>query len=252
MTYPVGPAPDGAFVVGSDYGQSITEASAKAIMTGGVKTSWTGAQDGFKGQFTEIDDRFEDFQRYLDSQIDYLKNVSGYCNLVMSKDWSITGGGSGATPIPFDDYLGQYKNASPYKGKFTPSSKDRHGILLEAPGTWQADGRITMGPGNGVVNVELYLSLWDLQTRTLASEGFLSTSTPPSGGLWKSDTLMQSFIVPEGGRYVVCFSIAHGGAWWPLKGGDRFSRLSVSRWDIDGGGRMGGTGDATQNGGSYD
>ncbi|NKR52993.1 hypothetical protein GS481_02255 [Rhodococcus hoagii] len=32
MTYPVGPAPDGAYVVGSVYGQDITEESAKTLM----------------------------------------------------------------------------------------------------------------------------------------------------------------------------------------------------------------------------
>jgi hypothetical protein len=195
-------------------------------------------------------DTFHDFQRDLNKEINYLKNVSGYCNLVMSKDWSLTGGGNSATPIPFDDHLGQYKNASPYKGKFTPSNKERYGILLEAEGTWQADARVTTGPGNSVVNAELYLSLWDLKTRSLASEGFLATATT-SGGMWRSNTVMQSFIVPEADRYVVCCSIAHGALWWPVKGGDRYSRLSVSRWDVDGKGRMGGTGEP-QSGGNYD
>lgn len=199
-------------------------------------------------------DTFRDFQRELDAQIDYLKNVSGYCNLVMKKNWTVAGGGNSATPIPFDDHLGQFKNARPYKGRFTPSNKERHGILLEAPGTWQADTRVTAGPAgplSGGTKMEVYLSLWDLETRSLASEGMHATSTV-SGGGWRSNTVMQSFIVPEANRYVVCSSVAHGALWWPILGGDRLSRLSVSRWDIDGGGRMGGTGDATENGGNYD
>jgi hypothetical protein len=48
MTYPVGSAPDGAYVVGSKYGSDITEASAKAIMTGKTKTAFGNAQDQHK------------------------------------------------------------------------------------------------------------------------------------------------------------------------------------------------------------
>jgi hypothetical protein len=45
MTTPNGSAPDGAYVVGGQYGQDITEASAKAIMTGKTKTAFGNAQD---------------------------------------------------------------------------------------------------------------------------------------------------------------------------------------------------------------
>ena len=48
MTYPVGSAPDGAYVVGGNFGQDVTEASAKAIMTGKTKTAFGNAQDQHK------------------------------------------------------------------------------------------------------------------------------------------------------------------------------------------------------------
>ncbi|MBM4567801.1 hypothetical protein GS966_28815 [Rhodococcus hoagii] len=51
MTYPVGPAPDGAYVVGSDYGQSYDETNAMALMTGGVRGSFSDAQDRFKAEY---------------------------------------------------------------------------------------------------------------------------------------------------------------------------------------------------------
>ena len=48
MTTPGGSAPDGAYVVGGRYGQDVTEASAKAIMTGKTKTAFSNAQDQHK------------------------------------------------------------------------------------------------------------------------------------------------------------------------------------------------------------
>ncbi|MBM4518334.1 hypothetical protein GS491_22665 [Rhodococcus hoagii] len=57
MTYPVGPAPDGAYVVGSVYGQDITEESAKTLMAGGAKVKWQQAQDDFRGRVDPIDER---------------------------------------------------------------------------------------------------------------------------------------------------------------------------------------------------
>jgi hypothetical protein len=45
VTTPNQSAPDGAFTVGTRYGQDITEDSAKATMTGGVVTSYANAQD---------------------------------------------------------------------------------------------------------------------------------------------------------------------------------------------------------------
>lgn len=45
MTSPNQPATDGAYVIGSNYGSDITEDSAKALMTGGAKTSFENAEE---------------------------------------------------------------------------------------------------------------------------------------------------------------------------------------------------------------
>lgn len=50
MTTPGITAPDGSFVLGSEYGQDITEASAKSLMSGGVKTSFGGAQTALNNE----------------------------------------------------------------------------------------------------------------------------------------------------------------------------------------------------------
>ncbi|WP_306358899.1 MULTISPECIES: hypothetical protein [unclassified Nocardia] len=57
MTTPGQGAPDGAFVVGGRYGQNLTEESAKAIMKGGVVSSFESAQGVAHGAYNNrIDD----------------------------------------------------------------------------------------------------------------------------------------------------------------------------------------------------
>ena len=48
MTTPGISAPDGAYVVGSRYGQDVTAESAKALATGGARGAFGGAQNAFK------------------------------------------------------------------------------------------------------------------------------------------------------------------------------------------------------------
>lgn len=48
MTTPGISAPDGAYVVGSRYGQDVTEESAKALATGGARGAFGGAQNAFR------------------------------------------------------------------------------------------------------------------------------------------------------------------------------------------------------------
>ena len=165
----------------------------------------------------------------------------------------MTGGGAAAIPLPFDDKVGPNKRASPYLGRFHSSNKDRNGILLHEGGTWRADAQVTLDAGIGSAFVQLYLSLWDKQTRTMVSESRFDTQGVT--GRLVSSTISKTFVIerkPENvDRYVVCRSMANSGSYWPVKGGDRWSYLSVNRWDLDGSGRMPGTGDATDNGGTY-
>ncbi|MEA1798959.1 hypothetical protein U9L42_33485, partial [Rhodococcus qingshengii] len=48
MTTPGISAPDGAYVVGSRYGQDVTEESARALATGGARGAFGGAQNAFR------------------------------------------------------------------------------------------------------------------------------------------------------------------------------------------------------------
>ncbi|MEV2222767.1 hypothetical protein AB0E01_23155 [Nocardia vinacea] len=60
MTMPHGSPPAGAFVVGSRYGQDVTDSSARAIMSGGVVTSFSKAQDSMHSEYNaKIEDHSE-------------------------------------------------------------------------------------------------------------------------------------------------------------------------------------------------
>lgn len=178
-----------------------------------------------------------------------LASVSGLCSLTMSQNVNINGGGSSATPLPFDRNVIPYKNASPFKGLFTPSSKERCGILIEAEGTWRADTQVTFSGGTGETNAELYLSAWNLTTRTLIEERKFFARLYQQPRSW---TVQHTILVPPelAGQVVVCCSVAHGGFYWPVRGGLTNSSLSVNRWDIrtDASGGNGSVGE----GGDYD
>lgn len=197
-------------------------------------------------------DTFEDYQHTLNERFELLEKVSGYCNLAMKNTWAMTGGQ--AVPIPFDDQLGPNKRAQPYKGIFTSSNKQRCGILLEDAGTWDARARVTIGDGTVIGNngAQLYLSLWNKDTRELLSEASFNTFI---GGGRRTVTIIETFVVPPelAGKAVVCCTFAHPGQLWSIVGGDRPSRLSVNRWDIETeGGRIPGTGGDAPSGGTYD
>ncbi|MFE5290221.1 hypothetical protein ACFRAQ_35160 [Nocardia sp. NPDC056611] len=53
MTMPGQPPVDGAYVVGSRFGQDITEQSAKNQMSGGVRVSYGNAQDSHHTEYNE-------------------------------------------------------------------------------------------------------------------------------------------------------------------------------------------------------
>ncbi|QIS16508.1 hypothetical protein [Nocardia arthritidis] len=56
MSYPVGPAPDGAWKLGGRYGQDIEKDAVPAIVTNGAKTKWSDAQAAHK---TNVRDRID-------------------------------------------------------------------------------------------------------------------------------------------------------------------------------------------------
>ncbi|MDG3012134.1 hypothetical protein G4X40_18490 [Rhodococcus sp. D2-41] len=136
MTTPGGSAPDGAWVVGSRYGQDITEASAKAAMKTPVLDSWGQAQNNFRakqGEFRSKVAEMKDGQLTLNDRTDLLDNSSGYGCAVMGHSWQLPQN-KAAVVVPFDRQVGPAKNAA------IDSSDQYHGqIRLTAGGLWRVD-----------------------------------------------------------------------------------------------------------------
>lgn len=69
MTSPNGASTDGAYVVGTEFGSDLTEATAKNLMKGDVLYSWQGAQNGFRTEVASTADMNREVVR-LDNRID--------------------------------------------------------------------------------------------------------------------------------------------------------------------------------------
>ncbi|NKU60029.1 hypothetical protein GS883_16555 [Rhodococcus hoagii] len=112
-----------------------------ATRSGTIEAAWSGARGALSGTFIggianairgvfgpgeafrPVADAFQDQQRALNDRIDLLADVSGYCNLVMSKTWTLNGNALNgyARAMPFDTQIGPNKNAA----RSTDCSTDR-------------------------------------------------------------------------------------------------------------------------------
>ncbi|MDV6267088.1 hypothetical protein [Rhodococcus globerulus] len=201
----------------------------------------------------QVTDTFVDGQRTLKGRTELLEQVSGYCNLVMDKNWNVQGGGLNgfARALPFNSVMGpDPKNASHFYGRFHGTGDDRHGILLEKQGTWRLDTRVTIRGGATEQLGNLFLTAWNRDTKTIYSEAPYATRVYTTD---RTHAFHHTIIVPPelAGKIVVCTSLGHESFRRTVLGGDRFSSLSVNRWDLDSSGVAPDPGDVG-NGGDYD
>ncbi|MDG3012446.1 hypothetical protein G4X40_20100 [Rhodococcus sp. D2-41] len=140
MTTPGGHAPDGAWVVGSRYGQDITEASAEELMTRPGRTAYEAAAGSFREwreQYRSSIANMKDGQLALNGRTDLLKNVSGYGCAVMGRNWQLPHGSM--VVMPFDRQVGPTKHVS------IVSEDQYHGRLcLKAGGLWRVDALLSL------------------------------------------------------------------------------------------------------------
>lgn len=205
----------------------------------------------FNGVEGQITDDFVDGQRTLKGRVELMEDVSGFCSVVMSKTWTLNGNALNgfARAMPFDSEVGEGKNAVPYYGYFHGTNDRRYGILLQASGTWRLDAQVTPDAVTGQKPAQFYLSAWNKDTRTVYSERRFDTVILANR---LSNTIAHTVIVPPelAGKLVVCVSFATSGSW-PVLGGDRWSGLSVNRWDLNSGGNQNNPNEPV-NGGNYD
>ncbi|NKZ81014.1 hypothetical protein GS982_01230 [Rhodococcus hoagii] len=220
----------------------MDEATAKAIMAGKTLEPWDKAHGELKKKLrpieAQITDSFVDGQRTLKGRVELMEDVSGYCNLVMDKTYTIASGGVNgwARALPLNVTIGIPKNAAPIYDYFHGSNDKRNGILLQAAGTWRLDAQVTVqgsaSAGDGWP-AQAYLSVWDKRTKSLYSERRFDIET---SYYQTSHTISHTVIIEPSmaNNAVACVS---WGATRPLKiyGGDRYSALSVNRWDLNAG-----------------
>lgn len=135
MTTPAGGAPDGAYVVGDNYGQDVTEQSAKTAMTSMPVGAFEISQEIWKAACSEKRNQvapLKDGQFALNGRIDLLEQASGYGSAVMRYTWNLPY--NRWINLPFDVQLG------PVKGVEIATPEPETGFLvLKKGGLWRID-----------------------------------------------------------------------------------------------------------------
>lgn len=301
MTTPNQPKPDGAYVwdSDSDYGTSIPEDQDNllAMMRGnkGDGTvqaninfgNWLGnAISNLLNGFANLADAVADFvrqafeggegpladiadgQRDLNDRLSLMENISGYCNLTMSHNWTV-GGSFTFVALPYDTYIGPHRHARHVSGIFNFTSddgytisgrardilgNDRHGLVLEKKGTWDINAQVTIGPGNASGYAEISLAVMRCRPGGSNTQVYSRSTFPVE---YRSDIYGYSVHKPvvfdnDGWvYYVLCEVRQRNTFWWPYWGGSQWASLSARRLDQDAGsGSM--PPDSVPDGGNYD
>lgn len=132
MTYPVGPPPDGAYVVGDPMGQGMTEESVRQAVKTPTVDAWSLAQGAWGQRHRESFDAaadLEDGQNAYRDRLDLLANSSGHGSVVMGRNWLVPS--RRWVNVPFATQIG------PMKRSAVDASA---GVLrLRAGGLWRVD-----------------------------------------------------------------------------------------------------------------
>lgn len=136
MSYPVGPAPDGAFVVGSRYGQDLTPDKVMTTIKTPVLNPWSLAQINFWDLLFQRESALADIKdgqnQYAD-QVALLEASSGHAAMVMSKNWNVPF--NRWVVLPFDTQMGPVKNAA--------AGIPQRSLVIKQPGLWRIDALAT-------------------------------------------------------------------------------------------------------------
>ncbi|GAB4588748.1 hypothetical protein [Nocardia sp. IFM 10818] len=135
MTAPNGATPDGAYVIGSDFGSKTNKDQVKPMIEGSARKNLTDAFSLVGGLFQKIGatraDHF-DGQNQLKDRTDLIRDASGYGSAFMGYNWDVPP--SKWVVVPFDTQLG------PVKGL----TVGNHGLVLKKGGLWRVDAHATV------------------------------------------------------------------------------------------------------------
>ncbi|AEV51992.1 hypothetical protein [Prescottella equi] len=210
MTYPVGPAPDGAYVVGSDYGQSYDEANAMALMTGGVKGAFSGAQDQFKDQFKV----FTDGQLALNQRTDLLSPLLDFGSAYMNTNQGFNQTGQ----CSFSNQIGPMQGCRLSGGR----------IILDDKGLWDIRCQLWFD----FINILTGTIEWQIRVLTPSGNVFSQTRAKLNDSEAVSSTNICSVVVPAPGYQVQAW-VSYIAAFRGILGGPDRNRLTVQHISRD-------------------
>lgn len=130
MTAPNHKVPDGAYVIGEDFGQGISKDAVKPLINGkATDMLWQAAAGIFKMRETVGATQAEHFdgQNALRARMDLLREVSGYGAAFMGMNWAVPT--EKWVVMPFDTGLGPAKGVEVKDG----------GLVLKKGGLWRID-----------------------------------------------------------------------------------------------------------------
>lgn len=139
MTTPGQNAPDGAYAIGSRYGQDRTEENIRSQIKAPPINAWQYAQDVIK-EWCMVERKsladHKDGQHNIRDRMDLLNQNDGYGCAFMGFNWGV--GHSQWVVLPFDEQLGPMKHV-----QVTEPIPGESGFLtLKAGGLWRIDTHI--------------------------------------------------------------------------------------------------------------
>lgn len=212
MTTPGVGAPDGAYVVGSRYGQDVpkTESGVMALAKGQTTGPWQGAQNKFRINIQNPLQQQQTELAGLQSRTQKLEGVIGYAHAYANGGISMA---LGSVKYPMSNQIGPVVGATMTNGSF----------ILGSKGLWVADGQATFDFLNiGVKRISMTLKVYAPN----GTEHFKRTSLFDTGEQ-NTRSVHMPFTVPSAGYYVELWVNAAIGRG--VFGGSEWNGLSVTK-----------------------
>lgn len=223
MTTPGISAPDGAYVVGSRYGQNVpkeglyqagdvTKGSVKALATGGTKGAFGNAQNEFRINIKNPIDAQQVELAGLQSRTQKLEGVIGYAHAYASGGISMS---LGSVKYSMSNQIGPVVGATMTNG----------GFILGSKGLWVADAHMSYD----YYTVPFGVTKISLSVRVYAPNGSLHAIRTARDDSDQDGTLTvhMPFTVPSAGYYIEMWINAALGRG--VFGGSEWNGLSANK-----------------------
>lgn len=227
MTTPGLPAaPDGAWVIGSDYGSGIDPDSVLPMVTGQQLDTFEEANDNMTSEYTDVLGNHAAQINSLTSDIELLSGIPAYGAAYMTYNiWVVNNN----PRMPFNGQLGPSKRVT-VEGAGSTTDGRLRGI---DPGLWQMSafihGNSTSFTGSGAMRMDMCVDIYGEDGLMLQYIQSPVQDADPDGSITNS----YMFVVPFGVTYFDAYVRAFSVAWRQFRGGTRFSALSLLRISED-------------------